>query len=318
MRYDKFENELLKSLEIIAQKYGYEMKHQAVNKVNLHELEAVTFYKKDVSMSPTIYVEDMYKRFENGASLSEIVNGLEALIRDNATNPKDLNITKEMVMANCTPQLIGVEGNETMLNELPHRIIGDNMAMIVRVNVGQNASFIVRDGLLEHFMIGKNELMNRALENLESSPYELKSLNEMMTGIIGMPKSAPEPSEEVPNIMVLTNKQSFYGAAEILNRKAMEDAAQKMHVADNGFLICPASLHETLLVPFGKKDDVDELKNTLKEMVKSVNDTTVDKADLLSYSVYFYNPKKQVIENADTCVMPLTETSARMQFTHHM
>lgn len=318
MRYDEFENELLKSLERIAQKYEYEMKHQAVNKVNLHELEAVTFYKKDVNMSPTIYVEDMYKRFENGASLSEIVNGLEALIRDNATNPKDLNITKEIVMDNCTPQLIGVEGNEAMLNELPHRIVGDNMAMIVRVNVGQDASFVVRDGLLEHFMIGKNELMNRAVENLESSPYELKSLNEMMTGIIGMPESAPEPNEEVPNIMVLTNKQSFYGAAEILNRKAMEEATQKMHVDDNGFFIIPSSLHETLLVPFGKNDDVDELKNMLKEMVKSVNDTTVDKADLLSYSVYFYNPQKQIIENADTCVMQLTEASARMQYTHHM
>ena len=299
MQYESFKEEIIARLADVASAHNCELVSQTISKVNMNNVDSVSFRRKDLEASPTMYIDDMYKRFTNGKSIDELIYDVEKMFENGAFESFNLDLSPEMLQANCFPQLIGKAGNEELLKSTPHRTVGEDMAVIVRVNVGNDGSFIVKEPILEQYHVGKNELIDCAISNLEHESYELKPLNAVIEGIIGIP--TPEVPDEAASIMVLTNSRNAYGAAELINRKAMQEASKAMKSDDKGFFILPSSLHEALLVPIPQDEDPVSVKKALKDMVKSVNDTTVDAADLLSYSVYFYNPHKQCIENADSC-----------------
>ena len=81
---------------------------------------------------------------------------------------------------------------------------------------------------------------------------------------------------------ILTNKQKLNGASALLDSKMMEAIYERI----GEFYILPSSTHEVIVCSFSNRMDVEDLRT----MVKEVNDTQVAPEDLLSYSVYSYNP----------------------------
>ncbi len=204
-------------------------------------------------------------------------------------------------MKKSFPELIGVKGNEALLKDTPHRLVGDDMAIIVRVKVCEEGSFIVKDKIAQTFKLSKNELIDRALENQEKQKYSLVSLHQKMVEMMGGAQDIYP--EEGPQIMVLTNESNMFGATEILNRKAMKEATDRLNSDRQkikGIYILPSSLHETLLIPVSEGDEsMKDTVESLKDMVRSVNETTVATEDVLSDSVYYYDAVHMSITNAD-------------------
>ena len=94
-------------------------------------------------------------------------------------------------------------------------------------------------------------------------------------------------------LLILTNNDKHFGATEILNRKAMQEVATKIK---GDFFCLPSSIHEFLFCPVSSGADA----KALKEMVMSVNATTVEKCDKLSDSVYYYDSAKHTLTNTDS------------------
>ena len=84
------------------------------------------------------------------------------------------------------------------------------------------------------------------------------------------------------DMYVLTNKTGINGATTILYNGLIEKFANSIN---SNIFILPCSIHEVILIPYTDEFDIEDLKN----MVKEVNLTKVEDADILSDSVYIYN-----------------------------
>ena len=311
--YENFKTNLLGYVETIAKEYDLEIVHTRINKVNKHNLEAITLKSKTETsfIAPTFYPKEMYEHYLRGESIEDQIGAIKNMFQKGEANKIDLKLSPEFIKDNVYPQLIGINGNRAFLHDVPHKIIAKDLAMIMRVDAGNDRSFIVKESLLQHLQLGKNEIMETALNNLEKATYDLQPLDNYLFGI----STSMSDSTNGTKIVVLTNQSKVNGAAEILNRKAMDEAASLMQTKD--ILIIPSSLHETLLVSFSSSEEAIKAKNQLKEMVRSVNNTVVDPSEVLSYSVYYYDSVKHEIGNADDLRIPL-EDSDHPHISHRM
>ena len=94
------------------------------------------------------------------------------------------------------------------------------------------------------------------------------------------------------NLYVMTNNEKSFGAATMFYENVLENFAMQLH---KNLYILPSSIHEVLLVPESQGLKMDELKS----MVQEVNDTELDREEILSYSVYYYNRELDCILEED-------------------
>lgn len=89
---------------------------------------------------------------------------------------------------------------------------------------------------------------------------------------------------------VLTNKNLWFGASMVLNKKMMEEISSKM---DDDILMIPSSIHEWILVPLNsiETEEVDRAINF-------VNQTTVKGEEILSDHKYVYKRELKKIKIA--------------------
>ena len=86
--------------------------------------------------------------------------------------------------------------------------------------------------------------------------------------------------QEVP-MYVLSNKSRINGASCILYKDILKDFAM---VVDKDLYVLPSSIHEVILLP----SDGTQESEQLKEMVREINQSQVEKEEVLSDSVYYY------------------------------
>ena len=120
MNYEAFKKELIERLEDVASVNSCELICQPVNKVNLNNVDSISFRREGLTASPTLYVEDMYNRFQNGKSINELVDDIQKLFANDSFEEFNLDLSSEMIKANCFPQLIGKAGNEELLANILH------------------------------------------------------------------------------------------------------------------------------------------------------------------------------------------------------
>lgn len=76
----------------------------------------------------------------------------------------------------------------------------------------------------------------------------------------------------IPGAFIVTNEEMTYGASSIL-----DTATLKKKVNKGEYFVCPSSIHEMLLIPTGS-----HTLEEINEIVKQVNDTTVDPHEQLA------------------------------------
>lgn len=84
------------------------------------------------------------------------------------------------------------------------------------------------------------------------------------------------------NRYILTSSCCCFGAAEILNETTLE----KIYEQIGDFILLPCSVHETILIPESQFGDDYEC---FVEMVKEVNETSLEPEERLSNHVYVYH-----------------------------
>lgn len=252
------------------------------------------------NMSPTIYIDNFYKKYQDGTDINIILQEI-AKIRMEYDVTDDFDVTTVTDFNKCRkkimPRLIGAEENSEILKVRPHIRIED-LAVTFCIDLGENKEGVmsvpVQFELMETWNVTAEQLYEIALENLTKADIGVFTpMREILfAGMLSELKEICDGDEEearrkldqmIPdnNLWVLTNKRRVNGANMLLDRSVMEDVIKEV---GTDFFILPSSIHECLILPADSGMDSQQLE----AMVCEVNETQVEKEERLSNSVYRY------------------------------
>lgn len=271
---------------------AYEIQVTEVVKNNNIHLTGVVITKRPANVSPTIYLNQYYQKYQEEGNFQQTVGEMMALYEQQAKELQlDMSFFTDFtqVKERLYHKLVHYEKNKKMLEDVPH-IRWNDLAVVFYYAMEQDvvgrATITIRK---EHLAIWKQEegmLFAIAQENMRRDMPELlvpmKELLEEMTGV------ELEKRYDVP-MYVLTNKEKIFGASVLLYSEKLQELAEK---TGKNLLILPSSVHEVLLMP----DEEDREYGFYRQMVEEVNTTQVDPEEVLSYSLYCYDRQKKEIK----------------------
>ncbi len=257
-----------------------------VTKNNGVVLCGLTVQSAESNLSPTIYLNRYYTAFEDGrCGLEEIADDVLRVYMENKIDRSiDASIFTDYSRCRNTLayKLINTEKNKELLKCIPHMEFLDLSIVFESILPGEyegRASILIRNEHLRAWGITQDRLSEDAFHNAPLvNKYALSSLEDALRDILMMAK----PSDNHIPLFILSNERHANGAACMLYPEVLKNFSEKI---GRNIYIIPSSVHEVLLMP-----ETDYMyAKFIREMVREVNDTTVDAEEILSYSVYFYN-----------------------------
>lgn len=280
---------------------NYRVRLNDVRKNNGVVLKGLTVMQDDSNISPTIYLNSYYDAYEDGlVSFRSVVNDVMDTYNRNKVNRSvdmryflDFSRVKDSIIY----KLVNTEKNKELLEDVPHVEFLDLsivfQCLIAKEHNGK-ASILVHNAHLKLWDVSVEELYQAARSNTPRlQTYEIKSMREVICEILqeeepetfDYEKCREELSDSAP-MYVLSNKNRVEGAACILYPGLIKDFADTLGCS---LYIIPSSIHEVLLLPANAFEEVDEIK----DMIKEINDTQVKREELLSNSLYFYDREEE-------------------------
>lgn len=266
-----------------------------VTKNNGVKLQGLTFSFTDSMISPTVYMEDIYRNYECGRPLSFLVSYVAGLLEEEMENCS-INLAffsdYEQVKAKLGCKLINFERNQDYLKDLPHvrfldlavtfycyvtnELFGSGTITICKEHLslwGIDVQRLYQDAMcnVQKIMPLERENMERIMKELWTEEGHESSLGSSMF----LMKECP--------VEVLTNKKRLFGAVSMIYPGVLEDFSK---VCRTGFYIIPSSIHEVLLIP-DNNPDFDWAG--MKDYIKEVNRKYVKEEEVLSDSLYHYD-----------------------------
>lgn len=275
---------------------------QVVTKNNDLQLTGLTIQSVGSNVSPTIYLESFYEKYQEGIEMPDILRRI-AEVRMEYEVEGDFEVSQITDFDNCKdkilPRLIGAEWNQTLLEKRPHIIIED-LAVTFYIDLGKHndgsMSVPIHNDLMNTWAVTADYLYELAVSNLTAANVgTFASMNEVMAEMM-MPNMIEEcggdreTAEQMLEMMmppedkmfVLSNKSKVNGASILLDKQMMQSVIDRV---GSDFYILPSSIHECLVVPASQDMEPDDLV----AMVREVNSTTVSNEDRLSNSIYTYS-----------------------------
>lgn len=271
---------------------NYRVKMNDVMKNNGVVLRGITLMQDDSNISPTIYLNPYYDAYENGDTtlgtvIDEVIDTYE---RNKINRSIDMKffLNYETVKSRIIFKLINTEKNRELLRDVPYIPFHD-LSIVFQCLVSEerfgNASILIHNVHLQLWKVNARELYECALENTPLlQGYELADMNtvlEEMKALGGIDDEEIEDMQQEVPMYVLSNKSRINGASCILYKDILKDFAM---VVDKDLYVLPSSIHEVILLP----SDGTQESEQLKEMVREINQSQVEKEEVLSDSVYYY------------------------------
>lgn len=283
----------------------YQVKINDVIKNNGVVLSGITMLKDDNNISPTIYLNQYYKAYENGdVTLRCIVDEvLDTYERNKVTQSVDMRffMDYEKVKDRIIFKLVNAERNREMLKDVPHIRYLD-FAVVFQCLISDemfgNATIMIHNAHLKIWGITEKEIYEKAIKNTPKlQKYEIKTMRDVLCEMMLLEEMEGEEDatdkdeylkelREAAPMYVLSNQTRVQGASCILYPDILRDFAEAVK---SDFYILPSSVHEVILLP--AQGDEDE--EGLKRMVWEVNETQVEREEVLSDSVYYYSQEKE-------------------------
>lgn len=284
MNYEQFKQAFRAEMAFRVGGSDMRIREEQVTKVN-QAMDALMFEPAGSRIAAQIYMNDLFKEYQQGRDFMSLVSDSVVNLENSLSHmPEAPNLSHDFLEENLYLAVMNTEMNRGYLSDVPHEYMED-MAVVPRVRISDEASFAVKDWMLGMYGFSKEELFKTARANMDRQDYRIMSLNSVIAGT-GFIEPDPGPADSV---YVLTNMSSIDGAAAILSDKAMKQAREAV---GEDFFILPSSRHEVILVPRSSSLTVAEMT----DMVVSANRTVVEDKDLLSDHVYRYNSQSGKIK----------------------
>jgi len=248
-------------------------------------LHGLMLKKADNPVCPTVYVDPYLEDLkEKKITLDFVAQQLFETLKE-APCPdiiQDLNRYNnvEYLREHVRYQLISIEGNEKFLKDLVYREV-QGLAVIYRVMLGTQASYLVSKTMQEKFGFSFEKLDSWAYKNGKENGYCFENITDVI-GDVGWEDCVSE--KDVKNMMILRTNSLEYGAAAVLFPEFLKEVAETLQ---NDLILLPSSIHEWIVFP-KKQFEYDSDLDHLKVLVGEVN-KTMEKEDILSYHVFYYD-----------------------------
>lgn len=273
---------------------GMELVVMPVEKVNM-TYDGISIRGKDTNISPTIYINDMYEKYQNCGDLEEtLMAACDLMAMEFAKTPQVVDVDSLYKDADekVVFQLINTEQNKSFLEQVPHREFQD-LSIIYKLVVNADTESIqsikVTNSLAERLGMNEEQLFKYAAENTRRilSP-RIRNMNDVMKEMFlsdGMPEEIAEMMiREVPpeqTLWIISNNRGIDGAVSMLYENELHELAENL---ESDLYILPSSVHEVLAV----STELTEPEE-LAQMVAEVNMQKVALEERLSNQVYHYD-----------------------------
>lgn len=284
MTYEMFVKEFMQQLESV--KGNVELTKITVQKVN-GDVEGITIKCSGVAITPIVYFERLFERYENGMSIIRLANMVAEQFREFETHiPRFPNPTRESVERNLYCVVINAKDNAELLKTVPHKMIED-LAIVARYRVEEDASCLVDNTLCDYWNITGDEVLRMAQTNTNKQLYTCQTIGSCLGNLF----CGDETEVDNSLMYVLSNESNVDGAVAITVPSVLEMVLERL---GEEFYILPSSRHEVILV---RKNDFCNV-DSLRAMVRDINSEVLNREDKLSDNVYFYNRGTKQIQIA--------------------
>ena len=288
MRFEEFTNAVVEKIrEYLPENFANaQIELNTVKKNNDLKLTGLSIRTVDSNISPMIYLEQFFDKYQEGQEMSEVLKHIaDARIQCEVKEAFDVGQITDFtrVKDHIVPHLIGKAWNEALLKERPHTVIAD-LAVTYHVLIGSSrdttASAVITNKMMEMWDVTVEELHELAIRNMTTLlPSEFVSMNEIMRRIMG-----DEADEMLPvdgQMYVLSNSTKVHGASALLDKEIMDKVIDRI---GDGFYVLPSSVHEVICLKMCEE----ATPENLSAMVKDVNGSQVARDEWLSDHAYRY------------------------------
>ena len=284
----------------------HEVRIQEVTKNNNVTLTGICAFAKGKTVTPTIYLENYYHRYEELADQGDdrafrtvskdIINVLR---HEDGTTVKEFNIDDFTNFKNAKESIYLILVNNTTndLSDKPHRELVGEYSILYRYNVpvpesAGYASILVNNQHVKTWGVEEEDLYQAAIANASKiTPIVVEDMEHTMSSLLGFPIIEDESydnslehgtwrtnlSLDTP-MYVITNTKRYYGAAAMAVPGVLQEIAD---VFGCNLFIIPSSIHEAIIIPdTGMADPYD-----LSIMIREVNDKEVKPEEVLGYTL---------------------------------
>lgn len=274
-----------------------------VIKVNDQELHGLVFNREDTTASPTIYVDQMYERYQQGEDIRPMMGEmvqfyLDSLIEHPEVIQPDLSYDK--IKDHVTLRLVELKRNRMYLVNVPYMTVGNGLALVCDIKMdptdeGFWRTTVTKDMMAEH-SYDKKELFMAALADAEKiKPPIMVDMAGKLFGTNGdsnlLQMDDQISAEDKSNMYILSNESGVLGASALFYPGVQESIAEKL---GESYYALPSSLHEIIIVPESAGID----RAALGEMVRTANQNVVDEKDVLSDNVFRYDKEEKQLSTS--------------------
>ncbi len=242
----------------------------------------MTISNGETNLSPTVYVEELYRQYTEGKSFCEIVGEVLRVYEDVKVEKKmDVRLLTDFsrIRERIVYRLLGYEKNRRRLSDVPHIRFLDMVLvcyLIIGEEMPEDAAVLVTSGLCRFWGIDGEMLFALAEQNTPRL-FPVRLLD--MRSLTGQKESY---------MYVMTNQKAMFGAGCILYPGVPKRFAEK---TGSSFYILPSSVHELLLIP----DRLPFCAEKFGGIVREMNSRYVEPMEILTDSVYYYDKEKEKI-----------------------
>lgn len=270
------------------------------DKNNGIRLKGLSIMEEGSNLSPTIYLEEFYEKYEK-----RIMDLREVLVQVKKTYEthkkegfvfKQEEMLKEDRIIGC---LVNKEMNQNLLCQIPYVPVGEDLVLIFKYYLkevfGQERGYVtITNHLVECLKLDTNNLLPKAMENMkEICPEYFTSMEHM---VFGYPEHLPSKM----NMYVLTNQERHLGASSILYKEVRKMLYDRFEC---DLIVLPSSIHELILIPVNEGDFYSELN----EMVREVNATQVAEEEKLGSNAYVIKKEQLLEEDFENLLTPIKQ-----------
>lgn len=235
------------------------------------------------NIAPIIYLEEYYERYLAGEAVEDLSACLLKTKRE-LTKPPLWNygalLDFEKVKNQIVYRLVNLERNKELLKEVPHLPMLD-FAIIFYVSIpaeaAENCSVLIKNGHMNIWKLPISVLYETAKRNTKNIyPWVFRPLSDYLEDYFDVLPYSP--------LWVLTNVMGINGATALLYPGMPKRIYEKL---EQKYFLLPSSVHEFLVVP----DDGEISADSLKKIVREVNETQIEAEEYLSDNIYHFDGK---------------------------
>lgn len=269
--------------EIIKTNTDFEATANTVRKGD-NILIGISVGEKESRIRPNIYLE----QFEN-LSNDEIAEKVVMIYEDNQTPILDMSIDDFSDYEKIKDRLIVCIRKQTKNQEDVKKKYLD-MELYVRFIINTNndtvSTVVVKKEHAKRWGINPQTIIAQARKNSEKH-YTIDGMADVLREL-GHDDPSLDETFELKPMYVIGNENKYNGASVINSTKVLSKLANSIY---DSLYIIPSSIHEILALPKSLVDDIDYMK----EMIRDVNDTMVRPEEILSYNLYYFDKETKKV-----------------------